>query len=203
MPRSTDEQHLLDRRVQFIQAATRCFASKGYHATTVHDIASEADVADGTLYRHFKSKKDLLLSFIEGAAAGPLMTLLVPDAEASDEDIVRNFFSSRLATASHNRDLLKVVFGEAIFDQDMASALYEKILRPAHQALTEYAQQRIEDGAFRPLDPQIVGPLMASMVFGYFLLWQVIAPDTSASQDVETIVDNLKEVFLHGLATSS
>lgn len=40
-------------------AAIRLFASKGLASTTIKDIAQEAGVTDGALYRHFKSKNDM------------------------------------------------------------------------------------------------------------------------------------------------
>ena len=46
-------------------AARRLFAAQGYAATTVQQIADEADVAERTLFRYFESKEDLLLPDVE------------------------------------------------------------------------------------------------------------------------------------------
>src|SRR5438445_3523370 len=42
-----------------MRAALRLFVKKGIDGTTIKDIAKEAGVAEGSLYRHFKSKDDL------------------------------------------------------------------------------------------------------------------------------------------------
>src|ERR1017187_6228654 len=42
-----------------MRAALHLFVKKGIDGTTIKDIAREAKVAEGTLYRHFKSKDDL------------------------------------------------------------------------------------------------------------------------------------------------
>lgn len=44
-----------------LDAAVRVFGSRGYHGTSVRDIAEAAGVSPGSLYNHFASKHDLLL----------------------------------------------------------------------------------------------------------------------------------------------
>src|SRR4051812_28167297 len=57
-------QLIAARRNQILDAATRAFAQRGYHNTTIRQIASEAGVADGTIYIYFKNKTDLLLGLL-------------------------------------------------------------------------------------------------------------------------------------------
>jgi AcrR family transcriptional regulator len=49
-----------ERRRQILHAAVRAFARKGYHASRVSDIATEAGVAYGLVYHYFASKEGLL-----------------------------------------------------------------------------------------------------------------------------------------------
>jgi len=51
-----------DKRRQLIEAAIRLFADKGYHATSIQEIADSVGIAKGSLYSYFQSKEDLLLS---------------------------------------------------------------------------------------------------------------------------------------------
>ncbi|MBN2141499.1 MAG: TetR/AcrR family transcriptional regulator [Desulfovibrionaceae bacterium] len=48
------------RKQAIMDSATRLFAVKGYDATPVSEIAREANVSEGAIFRHFKSKEDLL-----------------------------------------------------------------------------------------------------------------------------------------------
>lgn len=47
-----------------LKAALAMYEKKGYHKTTVDDIAAEAGVSTGIAYRYFRNKKDMLLSVI-------------------------------------------------------------------------------------------------------------------------------------------
>lgn len=64
MPRSPDANDAirLATRQRLLDAAMRCFASKGFAGTSIRDIAQAAGVATGLLYAHFDSKDTLLLS---------------------------------------------------------------------------------------------------------------------------------------------
>jgi AcrR family transcriptional regulator len=49
------------RRNQILDAATKVFAEKGFHPTTIKDIAREAGIADGTIYNYFENKTATIL----------------------------------------------------------------------------------------------------------------------------------------------
>ena len=55
----------LDRRPQILDAAEACFTRSGFHRTTMQDVAGEAGMVPGNLYRYFASKDALILALIE------------------------------------------------------------------------------------------------------------------------------------------
>lgn len=59
MPK-VSEAHLERRRQQILNAAMACFARKGFHQTTMADIAAEAGVSDTLAYRYFSGKEELV-----------------------------------------------------------------------------------------------------------------------------------------------
>ena len=52
-----------DRHRQILRAAMNCFARRGVHLTTMHDISAEAQISVGLIYRYFASK-DAVISFM-------------------------------------------------------------------------------------------------------------------------------------------
>jgi TetR/AcrR family transcriptional regulator, cholesterol catabolism regulator len=57
-----------NRRVQLLDAAARLFCQRGFHATSMRDIAKSVDMLSGSIYYHFESKQDMLLAvYAEGA----------------------------------------------------------------------------------------------------------------------------------------
>ncbi|HZG60636.1 MAG TPA: TetR/AcrR family transcriptional regulator [Anoxybacillus sp.] len=52
----------MSRRKQIITAAMKLFAQKGYHATSMQEIAENSGLAKGSLYNYFKSKEEIAMS---------------------------------------------------------------------------------------------------------------------------------------------
>jgi AcrR family transcriptional regulator len=56
---------LKDKKQLIINAAIKCFALKGFHATSIQEIVDMAGIAKGSVYSYFKSKEDLLFIAIK------------------------------------------------------------------------------------------------------------------------------------------
>jgi AcrR family transcriptional regulator len=71
----------IERRVALLDSALEVFAKRGYHASSIDDIAREAGVSKALIYEHFTSKQDLYAELLE-QHAGELFSAL---AEAISE----------------------------------------------------------------------------------------------------------------------
>src|SRR3954466_4910935 len=85
------------RRSELTRQAARLFAEKGYHGTSIGDLAAAMGVQKGSLYAHIESKADLLWEVArEGAAAFHSALDEVPEELPATEKI-------RLALRAHLR----------------------------------------------------------------------------------------------------
>jgi AcrR family transcriptional regulator len=55
----------VDRRAAILDSALEVFSSRGYHAASIDEIASQAEISKALIYEHFPSKKDLHASLLE------------------------------------------------------------------------------------------------------------------------------------------
>ncbi len=85
------------RKAQLTREAARLFAEKGYHGTSIGDLAKAMGVQKGSLYAHISSKEDLLYEAMrEGADAFHAALDGIPDGLPASEKI-------RLALRGHLR----------------------------------------------------------------------------------------------------
>jgi AcrR family transcriptional regulator len=100
------------RRNELTREAARLFAQKGYHGTSIGDIADALGVQKGSLYSHIASKEDLLYETMrEGAAAFHASLDAIADDLPATEKI-------RLALRGHLRVVAEQLDVATVFVQE-------------------------------------------------------------------------------------
>src|SRR5918911_474318 len=100
------------RRNELTRQAARLFAQKGYHGTSIGDLAEAMGVQKGSLYAHISSKQDLLYeSMAEGAAAFHAALDTVPD-EGPVVERIRAALRAHLRVVAEQLDVATVFVRE-------------------------------------------------------------------------------------------
>jgi AcrR family transcriptional regulator len=73
--RTADPELRQRRREQILEAAGRCFVDKGFHQSSMAEIAAASGLSMGLLYRYFRNKDDLVLAFAERERAESIAAL--------------------------------------------------------------------------------------------------------------------------------
>ncbi len=92
MPRRKKEniERKQRRRDQILQAALELFASQGYHATSVDQIAQRAGISKGLVYNYFESKQHLLKTLVQDVFDHiDNLFIAKPPEDYTDEDLIR------------------------------------------------------------------------------------------------------------------
>jgi AcrR family transcriptional regulator len=102
----------MSRKEELSRQAARLFAEKGYHGTSIGDLADSMGVQKGSLYAHIEGKEDLLYETMRGGAAafhGALDS--VPD-DAPPSEKVRLALRAHLRVVSEQLDVATVFVQE-------------------------------------------------------------------------------------------
>src|SRR5436190_13714927 len=102
----------MTRRQELSRQAARLFAQKGYHGTSIGDLAEALGVQTGSLYAHIEGKEDLLYETMRtGAAAFHGSLDQLPEEAAPAEKI-------RLALRAHLRVVADQLDVATVFVQE-------------------------------------------------------------------------------------
>jgi AcrR family transcriptional regulator len=114
-----------ERAEEVYTAALRLFREKGYHATSMQDIAAAVGLYKGSLYHYIGGKEELLVQVFERAMGGLLADIerVAADPTLSPTEQMRRVIGLHISAVADNLDALTVylhefraVTGEA-FDQ--------------------------------------------------------------------------------------
>jgi AcrR family transcriptional regulator len=103
-----------ERREQLYAAALRLFREKGYHATSMQDIAAAVGLYKGSLYHYIGGKEDLLVQVFERAMGSLLANVesIAADTSLPPSEQVRLVIEAHVAAVANNLDALTVFLHE-------------------------------------------------------------------------------------------
>lgn len=188
-----------DRRQDILEAGLKIFAQKGYNGSTTAEIARAAGVAEGTIFRHFTTKKELLIAVLEPKVLEGIIQLDKEHAEDTPTEFFRCFLRNRMALIKGNEALFRLMFAEAQYHSEVREALFKGILGQGISIIKPWFDQGVARGDFKdlPFVPTIrsfMGMVMIYGLFGHVML------GLSPEKTTEEAADNMMDLFLHGLA---
>lgn len=98
------------KKQQILKTAMHLFAQKGFHLTSMQEIAEQTGVAKGSIYTYFRSKEDLLLSILKQHYGMMQRNLNKVEAQQglTSKEIFRSQLSMQLRVFSEHRDFILV-----------------------------------------------------------------------------------------------
>ncbi len=132
------------RRAQILDAAARIFASRGFHAARVQDIAREAGIANGTVYNYFPTKDALLLGLLDRlneTEARPAQIALLQTGSA--RDALAAVIKHRLAVLGESEDLLRALLPEILVNPELRARYLHEVIEPSFALGTAPMEARL------------------------------------------------------------
>lgn len=169
-------KELVDRKAQLIEIALEKFARLGYHQTKISDIVSEAGVAQGTFYWHFKSKEAIGLEII-GQGKERLLQVIdqgyrqdigdIDDMVKASEALFLRLFDF----AAANRHLMEILLMGNGADQTMRQSISDA--RNAMEQGFRRNIRRAKELGMLPeeIDVELRAALLMSMCEGLLSRW--------------------------------
>lgn len=201
-----DQEDLTDKQKKIIMAAIDSFSEKGYAATSTSEIAKKAGVAEGTIFRHYKTKKDLLLGIIAPLFAKSIAPFVIKDLDKvldtkyeCYEDFLRGMIANRVVFLKHNLPLFKILIQEIPFHPDLKEQFTEHIAKSLFERFEKLVEYYQEKGQVIQIPPSSVIRMTLTTIMGYFFTRYFILPDADWNDEKE--IERTIQFLLHGLSS--
>ncbi|MCT1866654.1 TetR/AcrR family transcriptional regulator [Dermabacter sp. p3-SID358] len=150
-----------ERRAQLLDVATSRFGERGYHPTSMDDIAEAAGVTKPVLYQHFDSKEDLYIAVIE--RIGEVLRERIDDFAfegASTKDRVREGIEVFFEVFDTRSSMLKLFFGS----EYVTERVQEEVTRATSRAAESVGALLARARDLSPEEAVVVGRTFVTSV---------------------------------------
>lgn len=199
---------LPEKEQKILEAAIQVFSEKGFSASTTSEIAKSAGVAEGTIFRYFKTKKDILrgiliqaINLIGGKLVVDGLEKIMEDVDEKDlKTALKQLLYDRLSLAESLFPMARVVLTEAVYHEDVREALYQNIIARALELAEKFHDVMIKKGMlredinheifFRTIIGNIAALAVQRLMFG----------DKFKLKDLDREIDMMIDILMYGVA---
>lgn len=187
----------VNRQAQIAAAALHLFATRGFHATTMAQIAEAVGMSPAALYRYFPSKESLIRGFAEQVALPELRQTLVSGAPAAELEgrllrlvgLVAAFYDDRF-------DLIIAGICESRTFPEISEMIRKNALGPGLEIIVRFFDEQARSGALRPGDGYLRARALVAMCVGYVLMSRVLS---LPGPPLHEAFPQFASLFLYGL----
>lgn len=198
---SLKERQRQEREDLILKEAEEVLAEKGYHDTSMDEIAARVGVAKGTVYLHFASKGDLVVALIEREMQKLLQfveqTIALPlSARARLENILQGLYRGLLGKRVR---LLVALYASPDVRKDFPKNK-EHLHAIWHQLSGRIATLLEEGKASGEFDPSLPMPVLLGTFFNLLSPWGYERLVLGEQVAPEELVKHLAHIYFEGIS---
>ncbi|OGO20772.1 MAG: hypothetical protein A2Z14_19305 [Chloroflexi bacterium RBG_16_48_8] len=183
------------QRSDIIQAAAQIIREKGYHGTSMQDIADAVQLQKASIYHHVESKQDILFTILEQALDMLIADMrAVVDSDPSQKEKLQLAMQVYMGRLAEDPDLSTVLLLEhRSLEHDLRVQHIKR--RDRYEAFwRQIVQEGVDLGVFRPLDVSVVTFALLG-IQNWMITWFKAGDRYSALE----LSDHFSDLFLRGL----
>lgn len=204
---SNMDADMTEKQINILSSAIELFSEKGYEATSTSEIAKKAQVAEGTIFRYYKTKKELLFAIPNALSKVSLFEIFLEDFNEilnddhnNFEDFLRKIIMNRKKFVSETAPILKVIIQEVPFHPELRSNILNTVIFPSAKNGVAIIEKFKELGQIVNMPSVTIINLIVTSIFGYLFLHYIALPELPESEnDLEYLI----QYILNGIGQNS
>ena len=185
-------------RIAIEDAAVKLFMERGYHATSMRQIAEHTGLALGGIYNHFSSKEELFEAIIIDKHPYKKILPLILEAQGDTaEDFLKNAMRIVITELGREPYYLKLMMIEFVeFSGGHGAAMLKEITPKVFPVFEQIVKTRKN---LRVTNPAMLMRSFFGMVLSYFITEMVISNSVISDLMPKNSMDVYTDIFLHGI----
>lgn len=189
----------VNTREKIIRAAAKAFAGKGFRGATTLEIAGAARVNEATVYRLFKTKRNL---FAEAARHALERDFAAQQRKISECRKPKDVILALIRSYREDPTGVRIIYSLALEGRPAkfpVAAQADRFIRFVRETCTRLKSRN----GYRPVSDLGVGMVLAGIAFYHVLAVDIlgVAPVQVGSSHENTLLESYEDILLRGLAT--
>lgn len=199
-------EKVTEKQTRILYAAAEIFAEKGYAYSSTSEIAQRAGVAEGTIFRHYKTKQDLLSAIVTPVMGKLLAPFVLNDFKeilesnySKLEDFLYALAINRLNFVKKNSKILKILLQEIPFQPVLQKEYKQYVGYKVFHRFIEIIEHFKSKGEVIDLPPFSIFQFVCSSLVGLFVTRFLILEGQPWDEEKE--IRYLVQLIMNGIKT--
>ncbi len=189
------------KRQEILRAAMEVFARNGFRGTTTKDLATQAEVNEAIIFRHFKTKQELYRAILEEKVSQSR------DAQCAElEELATALDDHKFLTMlgykfieKHEQDttFMRLLMFSALEGHELSEMFLASMA--GRDPLAAYLEKRMKEGAFRKMDPHLAARAFIGMLVSFIQMQEIFGQKKTRTFDRNEVVETFVSIFLSGM----
>jgi AcrR family transcriptional regulator len=160
------------RKQQILDAALKVFSNKSFAEATTAEIAQEAGIAEGTIYKYYRSKRELLVAVVKTfVMTESFLRIFEHVGETDYPTFLTDVLNNRLDfIGDKGKAHMLLLIGEILRDPELREIYDRQVIKPVMKRMEKYLDNKADKGEFRSVNTAVVTRVLGGMVLGLLLL---------------------------------
>ncbi len=187
-----DSGELTAKQKRIVEAAVEMFSKNGFSASSTSEIARRAGVAEGTIFRHYKTKKELLLAIVTPVMTKLIAPFIVKDLEKvldkefeHYEDFLEAMVRNRQAFIRKHFPIIRILVQEIPFHEELRAQFIEHVAKDSYKRFEKIVVHFQDKGELLQIPPSSVVRLSLTSIIGFFFARYIFLPESEWDEEEE------------------
>jgi AcrR family transcriptional regulator len=195
----------VETKDKILDTAIIHFARRGFNGAKTAEIARDAGVSEGTVFKYFSTKKDILTSvlnrivheIVPGALFGDNVDLQELVSSADPRGEIKGFIMSRINRVNENISAFKILVNELPFHEDIMHEYTGKFVPGVIRLGEGFYRMGVEKGVFREINPHTAARSFLGMIITIVLERNIMCKDLDIDKELDAVLD----IYMNGVST--
>ena len=189
---------LSERQTEIIDTSIKIIAQKGIQGLTIKNLSKEIVISEPAIYRHFKSKTDILVHILDNfRELGSFMGEMMINSQSPAMEKIEFMFSRIMSIFIETPSYISVIFSEEIFKNE--EELKEKVVEIMNQneaTIEHIIKSGQENGEIRnDIDVKDLALIVMGSLRFKVKMWDLKASEGDLMAEGNELIANLRKII--------